>query len=594
MFKIVDRPVESWDIMSRVIGGEFKDPKLMPPKNVAYLRCIQGLDLKTQDTLLRKLLDGTYNWANLNIACEDIKLMNRINMAFTELLNKRWPDDWKQVRKDYASHIPSLRSQWAAPFKALPPVSRKRRSAGEGDSAPERIPHAFRSWVSRILENNQFTSLDTENTFIEGYKNLTLSCYRGSVLDLSFFQPQNISLVLCDPPFGPQAEFKNNPEWNKVGWEREEFTQFIARAATKTTNPNMIFAIKCSFEQYTAVRHAMAHNKINDISPMVVHDVNASDAGGHRYVSACQLVVFGFLGYARTSTWNFGNNPMERHNMLFIKGKKHKSRHENGEVVNPAESPESLAKNIINHHSNPGDTILVACAGSGADAAAALKLGRNVLVVENDQRQFQFIVNRLKSVGTQLQSDIAPSFGAEINYDNLLSQIRVGCQKYYSRLDNMLKDRLTTLSTEELDNAAEILSSEAARRRSVAENAKTLPPTGTGDTQSSTQATAGSVTFDSQEVLLTEGSVGTSTDVDPSLDAPKTLPKLLCKACNEVYESVESCHFCNNSVCESCCMVDDDTGLGYCSVPCRHRAGLPSAVPTTTPSAAAEASDKAN
>jgi DNA modification methylase len=87
------------------------------------------------------------------------------------------------------------------------------------------------------------------------------------------------------------------------------------------------------------------------------------------------MLVFGHLGFSKSSTWNFGKNPMERHNMLFIKGKKHKSRYDTGEIVNPAESPESLAKTIIQHHTNPGDTVLVACAGSGADAAAALKLG---------------------------------------------------------------------------------------------------------------------------------------------------------------------------------------------------------------------------
>lgn len=161
----------------------------------------------------------------------------------------------------------------------------------------------------------------------------------------------------------------------------------------------MLFAIKCSFEQYHAVRRSMLANKLSDISPIVIYDVNATDAGGFRYVSACQMLVFGHLGRARTSTWNFGKNPMERHNMLFIKGKKHKSRYANNEMVNPAESPESLAKTIIQHHSNPGDTVLVACAGSGADAAAAIKLGRGCIVVENDPRQFSFIVDRLKAVG---------------------------------------------------------------------------------------------------------------------------------------------------------------------------------------------------
>ena len=64
--------------------------------------------------------------------------------------------------------------------------------------------------------------------------------------------------------------------------------------------------------------------------------------------------------------------------------------------VHDAQKPEALAQVMIETHTDAGDWVVDPFAGSGSTALAARKLGRRFVVIENDDRIFDEMVERLK------------------------------------------------------------------------------------------------------------------------------------------------------------------------------------------------------
>jgi DNA modification methylase len=63
--------------------------------------------------------------------------------------------------------------------------------------------------------------------------------------------------------------------------------------------------------------------------------------------------------------------------------------------IHDAEKPVPLYEIIYSTHSNPGDTILDVCSGSGAAGRAAMNLGRKIILVEKESDIFDTMVTRL-------------------------------------------------------------------------------------------------------------------------------------------------------------------------------------------------------
>jgi len=59
----------------------------------------------------------------------------------------------------------------------------------------------------------------------------------------------------------------------------------------------------------------------------------------------------------------------------------------------PTEKPVDIYKWIIKYYSNPGDTVLDPCFGSGNSAVAARELGRNYVGIELNEEYFQSFVS---------------------------------------------------------------------------------------------------------------------------------------------------------------------------------------------------------
>jgi site-specific DNA-methyltransferase (adenine-specific) len=70
-------------------------------------------------------------------------------------------------------------------------------------------------------------------------------------------------------------------------------------------------------------------------------------------------------------------------------------------MVHPTQKPVSLYEYLILTYTNPGDTVLDICAGSGTTGEAAIKTGRNCILIEKKPEYFGIIQNRMTQVQAQ-------------------------------------------------------------------------------------------------------------------------------------------------------------------------------------------------
>ena len=65
--------------------------------------------------------------------------------------------------------------------------------------------------------------------------------------------------------------------------------------------------------------------------------------------------------------------------------------------LHPTQKPVGLFQYLIRTYSNPGDTVLDNCMGSGTTAIAAINEGRNWIGVEQNEKYYEVIMDRVKN-----------------------------------------------------------------------------------------------------------------------------------------------------------------------------------------------------
>jgi site-specific DNA-methyltransferase (adenine-specific) len=69
--------------------------------------------------------------------------------------------------------------------------------------------------------------------------------------------------------------------------------------------------------------------------------------------------------------------------------------------IHPTQKPVALYEYLILTYTHPGDTVLDITAGSGTTGEAAIKTGRNAILIEKDPEYFGIIQNRMAQVEAQ-------------------------------------------------------------------------------------------------------------------------------------------------------------------------------------------------
>jgi site-specific DNA-methyltransferase (adenine-specific) len=68
----------------------------------------------------------------------------------------------------------------------------------------------------------------------------------------------------------------------------------------------------------------------------------------------------------------------------------------------PTQKPVALYEYLIKTYTNPGDTVLDFCAGSGTTIVAAIKTGRNVIGIEKEREYFEIMERRATDAQPQM------------------------------------------------------------------------------------------------------------------------------------------------------------------------------------------------
>lgn len=68
----------------------------------------------------------------------------------------------------------------------------------------------------------------------------------------------------------------------------------------------------------------------------------------------------------------------------------------NHELCHPTQKPVELCEYMIKTYTNPGDTVLDNCMGSGSIGVAAVRTGRKFIGIENDRKYFEIAKQRIK------------------------------------------------------------------------------------------------------------------------------------------------------------------------------------------------------
>ena len=64
--------------------------------------------------------------------------------------------------------------------------------------------------------------------------------------------------------------------------------------------------------------------------------------------------------------------------------------------IHPTQKPVALLEYLIRTYTNPGDTVLDSCCGSGSTAIACMRTGRRFIGIEKDPIYFEVSCQRVK------------------------------------------------------------------------------------------------------------------------------------------------------------------------------------------------------
>ena len=76
------------------------------------------------------------------------------------------------------------------------------------------------------------------------------------------------------------------------------------------------------------------------------------------------------------------------------------------ESVHPTQKPVALYEYLTLTYTNPGDTVLDMCAGSGTTGVACIKTGRNFIGIEKRQDYFEIMSRRIREAEAQMVMQI--------------------------------------------------------------------------------------------------------------------------------------------------------------------------------------------
>jgi len=224
---------------------------------------------------------------------------------------------------------------------------------------------------------------------------------------MPLLQDASVDLVLADLPYGTtQCAWDTEMPLERL-WEqydricRGPIVLFAQTPFDKILGASNIKSLKYEWiwEKTNATGHLNAKK-----APMKAHEnvlvfysrqptYNPIKTFGH-VRKAAKKRGDGSEVYGKQNLDGLSYDSTERYPRSVIKGPSDKQTSN----LHPTQKPLWLCEYLISTHSKPGDTVLDNCMGSGTTGVAALRLDRNFIGIERDQKYFEIAQERLSPI----------------------------------------------------------------------------------------------------------------------------------------------------------------------------------------------------
>jgi site-specific DNA-methyltransferase (adenine-specific) len=237
-----------------------------------------------------------------------------------------------------------------------------------------------------------------------------VSLHYGDCLEvMNSLSAHSINLILCDLPYGLtqnkwDSEIPLEPLW--VSYKRLLADNgVIALTASQPFTSALVMSNLSMFKHEWVWIKNRGSNFANTVrEPMKEHE-SVLVFAGKRWTYNKQMQERTGGGLSR-SKYLVEHNDQLREGTRQFEGRPHHSIPEmrvpsswqkfNIEVgLHPTQKPVPLFRYLVRTYSNPGDTVLDNCMGSGTTGVAAIEEGREFIGIENDERYFSTACERL-------------------------------------------------------------------------------------------------------------------------------------------------------------------------------------------------------
>lgn len=242
----------------------------------------------------------------------------------------------------------------------------------------------------------------------------TCDLYLGDCLDVMQQLPDNsIDCIICDPPYGTTAIKWDNVIDFQLMWE--QYDRLLKPKGMIVLFGSQPFSAQLICSKLKWFKYELIWNKnkcgspgLAKIRPMKTHEnilVFAREAGGTYNPQMTEGEPYarqssnpeGYVG--RTNTHGYGLKPKTgfvNTGTRYPKSILNISRDFSAQQqVHPTQKPVPLMEWLVKTYTNPGDTVLDNCMGSGSTGVAAINLDRTFIGIESDAEYFEIAKARI-------------------------------------------------------------------------------------------------------------------------------------------------------------------------------------------------------
>jgi site-specific DNA-methyltransferase (adenine-specific) len=242
--------------------------------------------------------------------------------------------------------------------------------------------------------------------------------YQGDCLEIMpTLEAESIDAILTDLPYETTAcawdeIIPFEPMWTQVKRVLKPRGVFVTTASQPFTSKLVMSNLDWFKYEWIWDKRLAGNPFIAKYQPLKTHeDICVFSKNGHTYNPQMIKGEIHRRGYGgKSKMWEKISIPIgdwtdefyPRSIVEFSIGGRSRS-----EIVDhPTQKPVALYEYLIRTYTNEGDTVLDICAGSGTTGVAAIRTGRNAILIEKDAKYFEIMQKRIAQAQLQIRMEI--------------------------------------------------------------------------------------------------------------------------------------------------------------------------------------------